>query len=57
VATSVENDEERKFRISIPSTMQQSLADAHCSSTVQCSNTANIGERKTDENFKLKSDK
>ena len=31
----VDNDEERKFRNSIPCTTPQSLADAHCSSAVQ----------------------
>jgi len=35
VAPSIENDEEWKFRNSIPCTMPQSLADAHCSSIVQ----------------------
>ena len=35
VAPSVENDEEQKFRNSIPCTTPQSLVDAHCSSAVQ----------------------
>jgi len=35
VAASVENDEWRKFRNSIPCTTPQSLDDAHCSSAVQ----------------------
>jgi len=35
VAPSVENYEEQKFHNSIPCTMPQSLADAHCSSAVQ----------------------
>ena len=35
VTPSVENDEEQKFHNSIPCTMPQSMADAHCSSAVQ----------------------
>jgi len=35
VAPSVENVEDRKFRNSIPCTTPQSLANAHCLSTVQ----------------------
>jgi len=35
LAPSVENDEERKFRNSIPCTMPQCLAGAHCPSAVQ----------------------
>jgi len=35
VVPSVENDEKQKFYNSIPCTTPQSLADTHCSSTVQ----------------------
>ena len=35
VEPSVENDEARQFRNSIPCTMPQSLANAHCSGAVQ----------------------
>jgi len=45
VAPSVKNDEERVFRNSIPCTMPQSLANAHCSRAVH--NAVNIGKRKT----------
>jgi len=35
VAVCVENDEMRKFHNSVPCTMPQILADAHCSSAVK----------------------
>jgi len=48
VALSVENDEEQKFRNSIPFLVpRRSLADAQCPSAAMFSNPVNLGERKT----------